>query len=456
MSNQRVTILTTACILTLGLSAQGVTSDKQTWSLKDCIDYALTHNVTLLKKQTTQRSSEVDVTESKAARLPSLSASISQNLMYRPFQESAGNFVNGGITTSGADKATQSGNYGINAQWVVWNGGKTKMNITNADYNVKLAAYDTEESANTIKEQIAQYYVQILYMTEALAVNKTLLRQDSTICARGEEMVKNGKMSQADLAQLQSQVSQGYYDMINTQTQIDEVKLQLRQLIELPPGETFDVVSTMSIDKLQLQAIPSKESIYAAALSARPEIKRTELAIEQSKLNTKIARSGYYPTLSVVGSLGDSHLTGSNSGYFKQMKNNFNAAVGLTLSIPIFDNRQTKSAIERAKIAEATASLDLQDAQKALYQTIETYWLNAHNSREKYVAARANVSSLETSYRLMSEQFNVGLKNIAELLTSRANLLTARQTLLQDKYTAMLNRSLLSFYADNDLSDLAQ
>lgn len=456
MSNQRVTILTTACILSLSLNAQEVASDKQTWSLRDCLDYALAHNVTLLKKRTALLSSEVDVTESKAARLPSLSASVSQNLMYRPFQESAGNFVNGGITTSGADKATQSGSYGINAQWVVWNGGKTKLNITNADYNVKLAAYDTAESANTLKEQIAQYYVQILYMTEALTVNKTLLQQDSTICARGEEMVANGKMSQADLAQLQSQVSQGYYDVVNVQTQIDEAKLQLRQLIELPDSEVFNVISTTSIDQLQLQAIPSKESVYAAALNIRPEIKRSELYIEQSKLNTKIAKSGYYPTLSVVGSLGDSHLTGSNSGYFKQMKNNFNAAVGLTLSIPIFDNRQTKSAVERAKIAETAASLDLQDALKTLQQTIESYWLNARNSREKYIAARINVNSLEKSYELMTEQFNVGLKNIAELLTSRANLLAARQTLLQDKYTAMLNRSLLSFYAGSSLSDLAQ
>ena len=175
------------------------------------------------------------------------------------------------------------------------------------------------------------------------------------------------------------------------------------------------------------------------------------LAIEQSQLSTKIAKSGYMPTISLSGSLGDSHMTGSQTNWAKQMKNNFSGTLGVTVSIPIFDNRKNKSAVERAKVAETTAQLDLQDTQKQLYQSIETYWLNATNSQAKYVAAKSSVKSLSTSYELMTEQFNLGLKNIAELLNSRANLLNAQQTMLQDKYTALLNRNLLSFYAGDEL-----
>lgn len=443
------TSLMLAAFVGLPMTARAQSSDTSegAWTLQACIDYALAHNVQLLKNRQTEQSNAVDLVEAKAGRLPSLSASMTQNLSYRPFQETASSFVNGGIATSAADKTTQSGSYGVNASWTVWNGGITRMNIQNAQFNQQSAQYDTQEQENKIKEQIAQYYVQILYMTEAEKVNRRLLAMDSAICARGEEMVAVGSMAKADLAQLQSQVSSGRYDLVNIRTQIDQAKLQLRQLLELPAGTPFELASTDRAESDVLRAIPALDDVYAQALESRPEIKRAQLSIEQSQLNTKIAKAGYMPTISLTGGLGDSHMTGSNTAWGKQMKNNFNGALGLSVSIPIFDNRKNKSAVERAKISETTAQLDLQDAEKTLRQTIETYWLNATNSQAKYVAAKASAESQQTSYGLMSEQFNVGLKNIAELLNSRASLLNAEQTMLEDKYTALLNRDLLQFYA---------
>lgn len=300
------------------------------WTLKQCVDYAVSHNVQLLKSKATEQSASVDVAEAKAGLLPSLNAVMTQGVNYRPFQESGGNFVNGGIATSAADKATQNGSYGINAQWVVWNGNKNKMNITNAQYNQQLAAYDTETAANKVKEQIAQLYIQILYMTEAEKVNRTLLEQDSIICERGKQMVDVGNMSRADLAQLESQVSQGRYNIVNVQTQIADAKIQLKQLMELPATEFFEVQSIDASDREVLSSIPTKDVIYTAALESRPEVRRSQLAIEQSQLSTKIAKSGYMPTISLSGSLGDSHVTGSQTNWAKQMKNNFSGALGVT------------------------------------------------------------------------------------------------------------------------------
>lgn len=440
--------------LSVLLSSLPLTALAQTngvWTLSQCIDYAVKHNVQLLKSAATEQSASVDVVEAKAGLLPNLSGSMTQGVSYRPFQTNGGNYVNGGIATSAADKATQSGSYGINAEWVVWNGKKNKMSISNAQYTQQMAAYDTQTSANKIKEEIAQLYVQILYMTEAEKVNRKLLEQDSIICERGKKMVSVGSMSKADLSQLESQVSQGRYNIVNVQTQIADAKMQLKQLIELPANEAFDVQQIDVCDTEVLSVLPTKEAIYAAALSCRPEVKRSQLAIEQSQLATKMAKSGYMPTVSLTGGFGDSHVTGSNSNWSKQMKNNFSGSLGVSVTIPIFDNRKNKSGVERAKIAETTAQLDLQDTQKQLYQTIETYWLNASNSQAKYVAAKSNVESVLTSYDLMTEQFNLGLKNIAELLNSRSNLLSAQQTMLQDKYTALLNRNLLSFYGGEDL-----
>ena len=451
MRRKHILIAALMTILPGGVSAQK--ASYKAWTLQQCIDYALAHNVQLKKNLAAEQTAAVNVSEAKAGRLPSLSASLTQNLNYRPFQETGGNFVNGGIATSAADKATQSGSYGVNASWVVWNGNKTRLNITNAQLTQQMASLETEQNANSMKEQIAQLYTQILYMSDAARVNRILLTQDSTVLARGKEMVSVGQMAKADLAQLQAQVSQGRYDIVNVETQIADAKMQLRQLLELPADTAFDVESTNVTDGEVMLQIPSKEAAYTAALACRPEIKRSQLAIEQSKVNTKLAKAGYMPTVSLTGSLGDSHMTGATNGFFNQMKQNFSTMLGVSVSIPIFDNRKNKSAVEKAQIAETTAQLDLTDTQKTLYKTVETYWLNATNSQAKYVAAKSNVESLQTSYDLMNEQFEVGLKNIAELLNSRASLLNAQQQMLQDKYTAWLNRSLLSFYAGNEIAD---
>ena len=128
------------------------------------------------------------------------------------------------------------------------------------------------------------------------------------------------------------------------------------------------------------------------------------------------------------------------------MKQNWNNSLGVTLSIPIFDRRQTKSQVNKAKLQKQTSQLDLLDQQKELYRTIESYWLDAYSAQKQYEAAVQQVNSTQTSYNLVSEQFNLGMKNTVELLTEKNNLLQAQQQLLQAKYMAILNTQLLRFY----------
>ena len=202
-----------------------------------------------------------------------------------------------------------------------------------------MASYATTATVNSIQEQIAQLYVQILYMQEALKVNTQLLKQDSIVYARGEQMVKEKQMSKADLAQLGAQVSSGRYNVVNVKTQIENYKTQLKQLLEIDNNADIDIADVEVGDESVLSAIPAKNSVYAAALDKRPEIKKSLATIEQSKLATKIAQAGYMPTVSLTGGVGDSHLTGTQTSYAKQMKTNFNATLGVSVSIPIFDNR---------------------------------------------------------------------------------------------------------------------
>ena len=128
------------------------------------------------------------------------------------------------------------------------------------------------------------------------------------------------------------------------------------------------------------------------------------------------------------------------------MKTNFDASAGIGISIPIFDQRKARTAVNKAKIQHEQALLDQQDQQKKLYSTIEGFWLDAQTNQEKFRAASATVESEQQSYDLLQEQFNLGLKNIVELLNGKVSLLQAQQSKLQSKYTTILKQQLLKFY----------
>ena len=195
-----------------------------------------------------------------------------------------------------------------------------------------------------------------------------------------------------------------------------------------------------------LTPLPQKEDIYHAALALRPEIESGKLNIEAADLDIKVARSGYIPSISLTAGIGSSNANGNDFTFSEQIKQNWNNSLGVTLSIPLFDRRQTKSQVNKAKLQKQTSQLDLLDQQKELYRTIESYWLDAYSAQKQYEAAVQQVNSTQTSYNLVSEQFNLGMKNTVELLTEKNNLLSAQQQLLQAKYMAILNTQLLRFY----------
>lgn len=422
------------------------------WTLQDCIDHALQHNIQIQKNRLSEKTSQQTTAESKAALLPSLSASLSEAVAYRPFQKQGGSFVNGSVTSSTSNNTIANGNYGVNASWTIWNGNQNRNTIKSSQISEQIASLQTQQTANSIQEQIAQLYVQILYTQEAVKTNEKLLENDWQLLRRGQELLRNGKATQADVAQLQAQVDNGKYDVVNSRTQIASYKMQLRQLLQLSDTVDFNIQTPESLDSQLINYIPTIDNVYQAALVSRPEIKSSQLAIEQSDLDVKIAKGAYSPTISLTAGLSDSHMTGTGQNIGNQLRDNFDGQIGVNISIPIFDNRKRKTTLEKAKINQLSSQLDLKDNQLNLRNTIESYWLEATNNKQKYEASKSQVKSQRTSYELVSEQFKEDKQNIAQVLESRTSLLSAEQTMLQSQYTTLLNITLLKFYQNEKLS----
>lgn len=421
------------------------------WNLQQCIDYALTNNIQIQKNRISEQQGEVALWQDKGALFPSLSFSTSHTMGYRPFEEGT-NIVQNGQVTNTKNKVTYQGSYGLNARWTVWNGGVNQKNIEKQKVQNEITRLNTEQSELTIQEQIAQLYVQIMYTKEAVQVNEKLQKTAQSQYERGVEMMNQGQMAKADVVQLEAQLSSARYDVTSSQTQLLNYKRQLKALLELDLNTEFDVSGQIPTDEQVLALIPSAQEAYAKALESRPEIKSAQLAIDAANMQMDIAKRGYYPSISVSASLGDSHYSASRNDVGKQMKDNLNLSAGVTVSISIFDNRSNRSNVKSARLEQANSKLDLQDKKNSLSSTIEQYWINANSNQQNFLAARDRVKSQEASYELLNEQFQNGLKNTVEVLQGRDNVISAEQDLLQSKYTTLLNVQLLKFYTGEQIA----
>ena len=436
-------------LIGVALVTNSATANAKEWSLQECIAYALQNNISLQKSSLNRLNAKEDILLSKAQLFPSLSASTNQMANYTPWVESG--ISSDGYARSSVDKVYYNGSYGVNANWTVWNGNRNTNTIKLNKLVEQKAAIDSATTANNIQEKIAQLYVQILYSNEAIKVNKESLKSSIQNEERGKEMLKVGKMSKADLAQLTAQRAQDEYNVINAESTTRNFKRQLKQLLQITDEEEFEVTPSMPTNEMAMQPIPALNNVYTLALASRPEIKAYQNSIEQSNLQIKLAKAQKLPTIGVNASVGTNTTSMNNNKWGEQLKTNFNAGAGVSISIPLFDQRSQKTALNKANIQKESALLDLKNEKTNLWATIEDYWLQATTNQNKYRSAQESTKSAKESYELLSEQFKLGLKNIVELRNGKDKLLQAEQSELESKYMTILNINMLNFYQNGTL-----
>jgi len=406
------------------------------WDLTNCIDYALKNNIQIQKSKISLEQSVIDTKTAKAQLFPNLTGSVSQSYTNRPL------LVNSGTANSYA------GSYAINSSMLLFDGGKTSKNIEQQKLNQEASKYSVLESEKSIQMSILQSYLQVLYANESVKINKATLDVATYQQNRGKELFKAGSISKADLAQLESQTSSDNYQYVVSQNTLSTYKLQLKQLLELAVNEDMDI-KIPELNSLDvLKPLSSLQSIYEKALSVMPQMKSSKLNVQIAGLETQKAKAGYLPKISLNASIGTSNGSGTGWSLSNQLKNGVNEGIGVSMSIPIFSNRENKSAVEKARLSEKTVQLELQNSEKALLKEIESVFQDALTAQSQYTAALEKEKALKTSYELVEQQFQLGMKNTLELLTEKNNLLAAQQSLIQSKYMSIMNSQLLNLYQD--------
>lgn len=429
-------------VIAIGLSLFSGTAKAQDkpekWDLNACLRYALEHNIQVKKSKVALLQSQENTLQAKAQLFPSLSASISQGFA---------NYPSSDATT----RNSYSGSYNISANWQLFDAGKRTQTIRQQELQDQVQQLGIEESEDNIEIAITQNYLQILYAYEAVAINRNTVEVSDVQRRRAQALYEAGAIAESDYAQLESQYSNDKYQLVVAQTNLENYKLALKQLLELDIAEDIDVVIPRLEEADVLSPLPDKESVYRTSLAVMPQIKSSELGIGIAELEQKKAKAAYWPTLSLNASVGSGHLSGTGYSFSSQMWDRLNENIGLTVSIPIFTNRSNKTALNLARLDVVNSRLELLNAQKELLKTVEGIYLDATSAQNRFLAARENLAAVEKSYTLVDEQFSLGMKNTLELLTEKNNLLNAQQEMLQSKYMALLNIQLLNFYQDKPI-----
>lgn len=409
------------------------------WTLQACLDYALANNIQIKQSRINELSGLEDTELAKAQLFPSLSADITQGYVNYP-------------SHNAADNHSYSGNYSINANWTLFDAGRRNKAIKQQKLQNEMDRLATEESEDDIRIAIVQTYLQVMYAMEAVEINKNTVETAKAERDRAEELYKAGSISAVDLAQLESQYSTDKYQLTVAETNLDNYKLQLKQLLELDISEEIQLAMPEIAESEVVTPLPEKGTIYATSLAVMPQIRNRELAIQSAELEEKRAKAAYWPTLSMNAGVGTGHLSGTNYNFGNKIWNNFNESVGISITIPIFAQRENKTAYNKAKLAITTSQLDLLNTQKELLQEVESAYLDATSAQSQYLSASERLAYVRQSFELTEEQFFLGMKNTLEMLTEKNNLLNAQQEVLQSKYMAIMSIQLLNILQKKPVS----
>lgn len=430
-----MSMIKSALILSVLLGASMATA--QTWTYSDCLSYARDHNISLQKSRISEEISGYDLEESKAQWQPSLDFATTQNYSNYPWGT--------------GDKNSYNSTYGLNAGWTVWNGGIRENTIKRDKLKTEIARLNTGDLFRTLETDLLQVYINILYAKEAIGIYAEAEKVSRAQAERARQLTDAGRMSRVDCARLKSQYEQDHYSLVNAQTTYDSRRMELKQLLELGVEAEINLADVEWTAEKVLAALPPMDESYRLAIATDLKIRGLELEKDSSELDEKIAGAGRAPKISLNAGVGTGYYApGGNFG--TGLKQAWNEQIGLSLSIPILDNKKTKTAVARAKAQGLNARLDIDKRQTELAQTVENWYIDTRSAQARFSAAQTTLESARLSDELTNEQFALGYINTVELMTAHNTLVEAQHSLLQAKYMAMLGHKMIEFYRTASVS----
>lgn len=425
--------------LIVGLAVFGTAQAQQAWSLRQCITYALEHNISIKQQENTVESNRISLNTSKNSRLPGLQASASQSMNFGRGLTADNTYANRNTMSTGFDLGTSVSLY---------TGGQMTHDIRQKEINLQAALVDLNRAKDDISMQIASTYLEVLYQKDMLAVAKNQLELAKLQESRLQSLLQTGKIAETEVVEAHATVASDELQVTQAENQVQLALLNLSQLLELQTPEGLDV-ETPVIAQAQDVILPLPDVIYAEANGIKPQVQAQVLRLKSAEESIEIAKAGKLPRVSMSGGLGTNyyHTSGFPSNKFaSQLKDNLSKYIGLSVSVPIFNKYATRNQIKTAKLQYQTQQLQLEETRKGLYKEIQQAYYNALAAQKQCVSSEAAEKASQSAFELVSKKYENGKATNTEFQESKTRLLKAEADYLQAKYTFLFRTKILEFY----------
>jgi outer membrane protein len=456
----------------------GLLVAQNSWSLKECIDYAHDHNIQIKQQKLNTEINENTLQQSKLDAFPTLNAGASHNFSFgRALDETTYEFTQ--------NQEVQTSNFSINSSITIFDGFQKWNTIDKNRFSLLASLQDLERIKNDISLNIASAYLQILFNQELVEVSLNQLAITQQQIARTKKLVEAGSLAKGSLLEIQSQEANEELNLVNAKNQLEASYLTLTQLLELDSIGDFDIIRP-EFDVFDSQEpLLSIDSTYFHAKESLPRVQGAEYNLKSQKEALDVAKGRRSPSLSLNFSYGTRYssirdrIAGfdtvaapigytqpemetvytsqpvanyENYPFMDQLQDNANTSLMFRLSIPIFNGWQTNTNISNARVGVLNARYELESVKNRLYKDIQNAHSDARAAWKKYQAAQKTVESMEESFKYTKQKFEVGLVNSVEYNTAKNNLTRAKSERLQAKYEYIFKSKILDFYKGEELT----
>lgn len=421
------------------LSALSASAQTTQWNLRQCIEYAIEHNINIKLQENNVKNQEVSLSTSKNSRLPNLQASASESVGFGR-----------GLTSNNtyANRNTQSTSFSLGSDVPLYTGGQITNQIKQNKLNLQSALADLNKAKENVSMQVASSYLEAIYQKDLVKVAESQLELSRTQEHRIELLFKNGKVAETEWAEAKSHVASDELALTQQQNSAMLALLDLSQLLELPTPDDFDIQQPETYEPASV-VLTMPDVIYAEALNIKPQIIAGKLNVQSAERGVRIAQAGHYPSVHFSAGMGSNYYKTSGfkaESFGKQMDDNFNQSLGISLAVPIFNRFATRNAVRQARLQVAAQQLQLEDTQKTLYKEIQQAYYNAIAAQKQCLSSDAALTASQTAFNLMQKKYENGKATATEFQESKTALLKAESTALQARYTFLFRQKILEFY----------
>lgn len=410
------------------------------WTLKECINHALENNISIKKSELEKVNKQQDVRQAKGNFLPNLNASASQNYNF-------GSSID--VTNNRVSADYRSNNYSLNSNWVLFDGFANIHTLNRAKINIAIQEANIVKMKNDISLNVVNNYLQVLFAKEQIKIANFQVNISEKELERITALVEAGAVPKGDMLNAKATLSTDIQTLTEAQNNFEMATLRLAQLLLIPEG-TIQIEEIQVVEPTNTMASNSSTVIFDKAVGFFPEIKAAQLVIQSADKSISISKADYLPTLSFNYSLSTAyqHRQGYPDyySYNKQLDNNLGHVLGLTLSIPIFNRFQFRSAVSRAEINKEQATFDLESEKIKLRESVQLAYTDASTAAKSYEAAKNSVDAQREAFDYANEKFQVGSISSYDFNQSKNRLFSSETQLIRSKYDYTFKVKVLEFY----------